>query len=377
MEKKYRDLYITEIFIIVLYLLLKLFVLNRYFFLLRYFDFIFYLFVFIYFYFKYGFPREKNYLTRISVRYIIIALLSYVLIVYGLGLFTGFTKSIYDTSIFGIIKNIFPLVLATLFKEFIRYSVAYNSKKSIKPIIFLTIVFILIDVVNGVYGASFTSFYQVFRFICLTILPSICKHLLLSYIVYNINFIPAIIYSLVFEVAPFILPIYPDLGDYLNAVIALVFPFFVFSTIKKMVNYNEKAVIKVKGYFVKLMVIPVTLFLGAIILLISGLFSYKMIAIGSDSMNPVYYRGDAIIYEKVEPSKIKKGDILVFEYNHAVITHRVVNIVKKNGLMFFQTKGDNNKKADLELTSEEDVLGKVKYIVKYIGYPTVLINEKF
>ena len=377
MEKKYKELYITEVFIIVLYLLLKVFVLNRYFFLLRYFDFVFYLFVFIYFYLKYGFPREKNYLTRISVRYIIIALLSYVLIIYGLGLFMGFTKSIYDTSIFGIIKNIFPIVLAILFKEFIRYSVAYNSKKNIKPIIFLTIIFIFIDFVNGLYGASFTSFYQVFRFICLTILPSICKQLFLSYLSYNINFIPAIIYSLVFEIAPFVLPIYPDLGDYLNAVIALVFPFFVFSTIKKIVNYNEKTVIKVRSFFVKLMVISVTLFLGVVILLVSGLFNYKMIAIGSDSMNPVYYRGDAVIYEKVEPSKIENGDILVFEYNHAVITHRVINIIEKNDVIFFETKGDNNTKADLELTSEEDVLGKVKYIVKYIGYPTIFINEKF
>lgn len=376
MEKKYRDLYITEVFIIILYLVLKILVMNHYFFLLQYFDLIFYLLFFIYFYFKYGIPREKNYLTRISVRYIIIALLAYVLVIYGLGLFTGFTKSIYNYSFFGIIKNISPIVFAVFFKEIIRYIVAYNSKKDVKPIIFLTVIYIIFDILNGSFGISFTSFYQVFHFVCLTVLPSIAKQALLSYVTFYVSLIPSFIYALVFEVAPFVLPIYPDLGDYLNAVISLLLPFIVFMTIKKMLNYNEKTVIKVRGYFVKLMVIPFTLFLCVIILLVSGLFNHKMIAIGSDSMNPTYYRGDAVIYEKVKPDGINKGDILVFEYNHSVITHRVINITEKNGQLFFQTKGDNNAQADLELIGEENVLGKVKYIVKYVGYPTVWINEK-
>ena len=377
MEKKYKDLYITEVFIIILYLVFKILVMNRYFFLLQYYDLIFYLLFFIYFCFKYGIPREKNYLTRISVRYVVIVLLSYVLIIYGLGLFTGFTKSIYNMSLLGIFKNIFPIVFAVIFKEIIRYVVAYNSKKDVKPIIFLTVIYILVDIVNGSFGMSFNSFYQVFHFVCLTILPSIAKQALLSYITYYVNFIPSLIYALVFEIAPFVLPIYPALGDYLNAVISIIVPFIVFVTIKKWVNYHDKTTIKVRGYFVKLMIIPVTLFLIIIILLVSGLFNYKMIAIGSDSMNPTYYRGDAIIYEKTKPGDIKKKDILVFEYNHSVITHRVVNITKKNGQLMFQTKGDNNEKADLELTSEENVLGKVKYIVKYVGYPTIWINEKF
>ena len=135
--------------------------------------------------------------------------------------------------------------------------------------------------------------------------------------------------------------------------------------------------IKVRGYFFKIMVIPLIAFLLVIIFLVSGLFSYKMIAIGSDSMNPIYYRGDAVIYQKTDAQNIKKGDILVFEYNSSVITHRVVNIINNGGTLYFQTKGDNNEKADLELVNEDNVLGKVRYIVKYVGYPTVWLNEKF
>ena len=64
---------------------------------------------------------------------------------------------------------------------------------------------------------------------------------------------------------------------------------------------------------IKVLSMVLTMFLIFVVALISGVFKYKMIAIGSDSMNPIYYRGDAIIYEK--DTDIQKGDILVFEYD--------------------------------------------------------------
>ena len=107
------------------------------------------------------------------------------------------------------------------------------------------------------------------------------------------------------------------------------------------------------------------------------IFTYKMIAIGSDSMNPVYYRGDAVIYKEVQINKIKEKDILVFKYNGTIITHRVKNIIQKDNKIFFQTKGDNNKTVDSVLIESDDVLGTVQYIVKYIGYPTIWMQETF
>lgn len=376
MEKKCRNLLLIEVCMVIFYLLSKFLIINYYFSLLKYFDFFFYLICFIYIYVNYGVPKEKNYLTRISARYIIILLLSYILIIYGLGCFTGFTTSIYDNSFLGILKNIFPVLLAVIFREIIRFIVGYNSKKSIKPIVLLTIIYMIFDIFNVAYGSNLVTPYQLFHFVCLTIIPTVAKQALLSYITYNISYVPSLIYCLSFEIAPYILPIYPNLGDYLNALTSLLFPFLTFIVMKKLINYKEKADIKVRGFVIKIMFFPLIIFLSIVIVLVSGIFNFKMIAIGSDSMNPIYYRGDAIIYEKVKPSKIKEGDILVFEYNHTVITHRVVNINLKDGVIYFQTKGDNNEKADLELVNEDNVLGKVRYIVKYIGYPTIWLNEK-
>ena len=95
----------------------------------------------------------------------------------------------------------------------------------------------------------------------------------------------------------------------------------------------------------------------------------------SDSMNPVYYRGDAIIYYKERVEKINEGDILVFKSGNSIITHRVVSKVNDNGHYTFRTKGDNNNTEDKIKITEKDVLGTVKYIVKYIGYPTVWFNS--
>ena len=43
--------------------------------------------------------------------------------------------------------------------------------------------------------------------------------------------------------------------------------------------------------------------------------------------------------------------------------------------MYFATKGDANEIADPYITPQEDVIGKVDYVVKYIGFPTVWTKE--
>ena len=377
MNKKYKELYIVELLMIITYFISK-FLFSKYHLVLsQYIDLFFYFLWFIFFYFRYGIPRNKNYLNRISVRYTVILLLLYVLVIYLLGCFTGFSKSIYDHSIFGIIINTVPVILVILFKEWIRYSVFSHSANDRSVIIFVTISYIFIDIFNAYLNTSIGNFYQLFNFICLSIVPSIAKESLFSYITYHISILPVLIYRLSLEIVPFLVPIYPDLGNYLNASISLIFPFVVYLGMKKIILYREKATIETRNYLIKLMSIPISIFLIILIVLVSGIFKYKMIAIGSDSMNPIYYRGDAIIYEKKKVNQIKKGDILVFKQNQTVVTHRVQEIIEKDHQLFFQTKGDNNEKVDSVLVSQEDVLGIVQYVVKYIGYPTIWFNETF
>ena len=112
-------------------------------------------------------------------------------------------------------------------------------------------------------------------------------------------------------------------------------------------------------------------------LLVSGIFKYKMIAIASNSMKPVYSRGDAVIYEKIDIKELEVGDVLAFQKDSIVVTHRITKIWRQNDKYYFTTKGDNNNTEDVFAPKEENVLGRVNIVFKYIGYPTVLINEFF
>ena len=372
-----KKLYVIISTIIILFFVLKLLIINKFFFVLEYFDLVFFFLVFLFFFLFYGKPRNKNYLKKISVRYMIVLLLSYVLIIYLFGFFMGFTKSIYSFNLLTILGNIIPVGLAIFFKEYTRFIVANKSFNHIGPYVLLTIFYISITIFNSYINTDFNNLFQIFNFICLSVFPTIAKETVSSYLTYEISYVPTLIYNLSFAVAQFVFPIFPNLGDYLNSVLGILFPFIIFLSMRKIIKYHDKDNIKLTGTFIKLICIPLVIFLTVLILLISGVFSYKLIAIGSDSMNPIYYKGDAVIYQKTDINDIKVNDILVFSNNSEVITHRVKNIIKKGNKVYFQTKGDNNKDVDVNLVESSNVLGTVKYIVKYVGYPTVFINEFF
>ena len=175
----------------------------------------------------------------------------------------------------------------------------------------------------------------------------------------------------------FLLPIVPDMGNYIYSSVNVLFPYIVYYVINKMVTKYNKVKIDFKKTNVAKVSVPLVLFFTAIVILVSGIFKYKMIAIGSNSMKPVYSRGDAIIYEKVSSEVIELGDILVYKKEGKIITHRVIKKWLSNNKYYFNTKGDNNEVDDNLDISSSDVLGRVVFKTKYIGYPTVLISEFF
>ena len=134
-------------------------------------------------------------------------------------------------------------------------------------------------------------------------------------------------------------------------------------------------ILTINGISFSFLTIPTTILLFIMVILVSGITKYQMIAIASDSMFPSYQRGDAVIFEDVEVSTIKVGDILVFSNNEQVITHRVAKIKESENKLYFYTKGDANNSLDAEPVKQENVLGIIKNGIKYIGYPTVILNE--
>lgn len=372
-----RSIYIWEIFILI-YLLFSLYIIIspfKYYNYFNYLEALIWFILFIIILITNGFPKDNGFYKILGIKNAIIYCILYIIIVFVLGLFTGFSYSIYSHTITGLFNNIFPVLIMVTTRELIRYIILKKSYKNYKSIIFITCIFILYDLIFSLSLYNFNNSKEIFLFICLEFFSIVARNSLFTYISYNISVVPTLILSSVLEIIWYISPIIPSLGDYITSVLGIILPYYLYIKYKKMIEYNSKTDInKHHNFGIK---IPIMLFIIVIFLLIAGIGKYKMIAIGSDSMNPIYYRGDAVIYEKVKSTNISKDDILVFKSDNMIITHRVVDIIKKGNEIYFRTKGDNNKEFDSTLVSSNDVYGKVLYIVKYIGYPTVLLQEYF
>lgn len=81
----------------------------------------------------------------------------------------------------------------------------------------------------------------------------------------------------------------------------------------------------------------------------------------TDSMREEIKGGDLIICDVIDAEDVKVKDIISFfdpEGNGtSIVTHRVIEIIEKDGSLMFRTKGDNNNVEDKELVSAENLVG--------------------
>ena len=291
-----------------------------------------------------------------------------------MGFFVGFNKNGYTVNIGTVFKYGMPVLLIKISREVIRYIIAKNSTYKKAPIIILTVVFTIFEIAcayvpiaNAEYG---------FYFFSMTVLPCIAENALCSYLAYNFGLDTTLLYVIPYSLYTYVLPYIPDLGNYINSVLFVMLPFMIYMFTIRIVRYQNKEKVSLDQKTKNLFAIPVIVFLSVLAILVSGLLRYKLIAIASDSMNPVFSRGDGIIYENIKYiENVEVGDILVFQYSGRIITHRVLGIVDSPEGRIYKTKGDNNNIMDDYDVKEKDGLGVVKYVIKYVGFPTVWFSE--
>ena len=84
----------------------------------------------------------------------------------------------------------------------------------------------------------------------------------------------------------------------------------------------------------------------------------------TDSMLPLISSGDLIFCVTVEPEDVQVGDVISFfdpmGSGTAVVTHRVLEIMEKDGELSFRTKGDNNNAEDQVAVPEKNLVGLYK-----------------
>lgn len=91
---------------------------------------------------------------------------------------------------------------------------------------------------------------------------------------------------------------------------------------------------------------------------VPSIFGYKPFMVLSGSMETEIRKGDLIITKIVDPSALKVDDVIAFrDAAGTVTTHRIIDVVVKDGQTYFITKGDNNSSQDRNLVELKDVEG--------------------
>lgn len=99
-----------------------------------------------------------------------------------------------------------------------------------------------------------------------------------------------------------------------------------------------------------------------------NLFGYRPYVVLSGSMEPSLSVGDIIIAKNVEEEQIKVNDIVTYiDGNGTTVTHRIIDIIIKDGKKYYQTKGDNNNSTDVGLISFENIRGQYSLKINKAG----------
>ena len=306
-----------------------------------------------------------------ALYYLAILSLVFFIIYFLFGKFFGFNNNAlsYDIDKF-LINTIFP-VLFIISIELIRY-IYMNLYKSHIDMIIITLLIIAYDILGSYSVYHFYDVKELYLLICLLIIPTIIKNCVLGYVSYNFGYIVPIIYRLIFEMYIIVMPIIPDVGNYINCVLLILTPFVFYLLCNSILNKGDDVKIdKRKELLNNIVFIAIALLLCA---LISGIFRYKLVSIGSESMSPSINKGDAVIIASYKnESDINIDDIIYFrsEDNNKYIVHRVINKNEEG----YITKGDSNNAEDSFVVPYNNIRGKVVKVIPYIGYPSIKIQE--
>ena len=327
------------------------------------------------------FPYQKDKSTPLKKKVNLITAILIILffsITYLVGMFVGFLKNSYSLNAYSILNNIFSPIIIIVCTEIFRYVVINQNRNSKKMLFLITIVLTLLEIFITIRGLSNMSLEDLFKLTTTIVLPIIAKNCVLSYLTLKVGYRPALIYRLVMDLYLFVMPVVPNIGDYMNSMIGICLPFRIYIYSARTINeYYNGVEYEFKSNAFQMADIPMLLFIAFVICLVSGYFTYYVIGIGSESMEPKIYKGDAVLVKKVKSKEeLKVGEIIVYKNMGEDIVHRLVEVEKKGNKTFYRTKGDNNNTRDNLDIEYKDIKGIVKLKIPYIAKPSIYLKEE-
>lgn len=326
---------------------------------------------------KYNYRRFIDKSDKLQTIFIVVV--TYLIIYFLSGLIFGYQYNAYSLDLKGIVTNTLLFIPIIIFQEYIRQVLIEYSGNNKKLLVVITIMFVLVGISYNSFLTDFRSPEAGFKFICSDIIPNIARNVLFTYLTYISGYKSATLYRILITATGIYLPILPNLDWFYTGLSGILVPTIVFV----LINYThmkkvQKTTRKDEKTNKPSTYIPVFVFVFFVVGFVLGFFKYMPLAIVSNSMFPLFERGDMAVIEKIKKEdmdKIKKGTIIRFQVDNYYVIHRVVDIEESEDGLLFTTKGDNNNAEDVDKVTENQVLGIYKFKVKYIGFPSVWLSE--
>lgn len=325
------------------------------------------------------FDKRKERLSKDIMLIIGIVVLLYWLIIYIVGYFSGFLMNSYQRSFFGITKNIlygFGLIASS---EILRHMFLRRRNDNKKIFVLTIIVISLLEIVTKFSANQLDSNVQILKLLFSVVVPIFSKNIFLSFITLKVGCMSSILYRSLMELPLYVVPIIPNLGYYIENLVITILPLIILLIIYKLYYSDDGKIVSSRMYnkinkISNVIYSFIVILLLGVVLLVSGIGRYIVYTIGSASMVPTINVGDVVVIDKKD-KEFKEDDIIAFYHNDVILVHRIVKIYKDAYGEYYQTKGDNNDTADSWLVKEKDVVGQYRMRFRWIGWPTVKLNE--
>lgn len=322
-----------------------------------------------------GFRKLRiNEYKRGFTRSVIIFLLLYFVGIYGAGLMVGFLKNSYSLRIPTLIQNILNVIIVIISMELFRYVFISANKDNKRSIVFATILLFVFEVNTFIRPGVFSEITSSFKFISVMVLPILMKHIMCTYLTYHAGYKPSLVYRLIMDLYFYVMPLQPDLNDYVVSILTLLLPFLIIMYSSRLIYENSNNKEHEFGTrIIKLVDLPFLFILVFLVLMVLDIGPYKLVGIETGSMTPNIKIGDAVVIDKnANRDKLKEKDIIAYlNKDNVLVVHRIITV---NSDGTYITKGDYNNSPDVYPVTKEQIKGKVKFKIPFIAYPKIIFK---
>ena len=330
-------------------------------------------------YFLLKFDRRKERLSKDVVLIVSIAVLLYWLVIYIVGYFSGFLINSYQRTFWGISKNLFFGFGLIIITELIRHMLLRRRTTKMKLIVLSVIALSMVEIATKFSIGQLDNNTQILKLFFSVVVPIFSKNVLLTYVTLKTGFVGSTIYRTLMELPLYVVPIIPNLGYYIENLIITILPLIILLIIYKIYYSSDDKIASSRMYsklnkLSSIFYAFIIVVLLTIVILVSGIGRYIVYTIGSASMEKTINVGDVVVIDKKDKEFVE-NDIIAFYHNDVILVHRIISIYEDDFGIYYQTKGDNNDDADSWLVKEADVVGQYRMRIRWVGWPTVKLNE--